>query len=1489
MKLKTNMISNARNFQRLLLTSLATVFTIFAIHINPANGQEIQFVEEFAIADDREAVLDQLIPGTQEYYFFMCLHYQNTGQLDKVEELLEPWIKRFGRSAQVQQIQNRQALLSYDENPKASLEYIQNELNLTFDHQREIPEADKNLPSKLDPKLIDVENLISDNLLVQSDTSMFEDAALPLIGDQTQTHTRLAHLLSRVRWPDFPNLVDLIAEELAHKSSRGFGAIDIHNRLTLEQLQELWEKVPRLRNDSRVVNLYLKKLRPSDDADWTHDPELEAEHLQRLWDYVETLHPAHNSLKASIRYHQLLVDQKLDRYDRDKFISYIKLPRQAVYVNEDFLKRQQEEKVHIANLNSDFRQQIQLIPVSNDERLIADYLQRLLKKPADLNEFSPYIKSEFLKKQWATANILRGTGDVEQWASMLSPEQYKSLLDRVDLEFDATNPTRFGAEDPVELKLHTKNIDKLIVKIFEINSENYYRRFGKEIDTRISLDGLVPNETLTFEYDEPPAKRSQRKFAFENLKSRGVYVIDFIGNGKSSRAIVRKGQYSSLKRITVAGHEFTIIDEDGNPVNGAELLVGGQLYTALKDADDKPTNKITVPFSTQPGMENVIIRKGDFCSLETFDHSNETYTLTAGLHVDRESLLRSRTGQVVIRPQLRLSGTPIPAGILKNVRLQITTTDLDGDNATTTKADIQLSETGESVVEFQVPPRLKDLSFKLMADIKSLSTGKQVNTLTAHGVEINLIDRTDVIQDAHLLRSGGEFLLEIRGKSGENRPKQGVTLELKSRFLKKPITVSMQSNSDGLIELGDLAGIDWIAAQCTAGPKRNWKLEPDGQTHYQSVHSAVGEIVRVAAPPELRNASRAQIGLFELRDGKIVRDAFKSIVVADGLVGLKDLPAGDYRLVFKDRQKVTTVRVTEGKRVDTTILGPTRRLETRELIPLHIRKLENEDGLKVKLGGTTSATRVHVFATRYQPRFNPIAQFDKVRDLEPAVIRPGIRRTTFMAGRKIGDEYQYILDRRYARKFVGNMLQRPALILNPFAVEEASNQTENLRQDSQFGDARDQNESDLQRKKGGSAGAVSDYKDFANLDFLKNNSVVLANLKPDEDGVVTIDLEKLGDKQHLVIVAVDMFSTVQRSFAFPAKKFETRDLRLANGFDPESNVSQSKQTEVLSVGKEFVIDDVAVAKFQSFDDLGDIYLVLQALNPHPHLAEFEFVLQWPDKTQEQKQSLYSSHACHELNFFIYKKDKPFFDSVVKPYIKNKREKTFLDHYLLGTDLTEYLEPSSFVTLNAVERILLSQRLESRRADLIQHLNELYRLRPTSRTYAGKLYDSTVAAGTIIDGNSSIDGGIQKRLQDLGGNLPSLASQWTEQRNRSVTTFKTETKTRMVPVQRTRAEQRTRNITLEDGSQVQQNYTVNVPYTENVAQNYTVQVPVESEVWYDAPITVGGAVISTPNFNMPFGGSTTTRNTDDKLLEGLLNANGVYDYNSDFNQQPRTKD
>ena len=50
-----------------------------------AAAGEVGFIEDFALARDRAASLRQLIPGTEDYYYYHCLHYLNTEQFEKAE------------------------------------------------------------------------------------------------------------------------------------------------------------------------------------------------------------------------------------------------------------------------------------------------------------------------------------------------------------------------------------------------------------------------------------------------------------------------------------------------------------------------------------------------------------------------------------------------------------------------------------------------------------------------------------------------------------------------------------------------------------------------------------------------------------------------------------------------------------------------------------------------------------------------------------------------------------------------------------------------------------------------------------------------------------------------------------------------------------------------------------------------------------------------------------------------------------------------------------------------------------------------------------------------------------------------------------------------------------------------------------------------------------------------------------------------------------
>jgi hypothetical protein len=71
----------------------------------------------------------------------------------------------------------------------------------------------------------------------------------------------------------------------------------------------------------------------------------------------------------------------------------------------------------------------------------------------------------------------------------------------------------------------------------------------------------------------------------------------------------------------------------------------------------------------------------------------------------------------------------------------------------------------------------------------------------------------------------------------------------------------------------------------------------------------------------------------------------------------------------------------------------------------------------------------------------------------------------------------------------------------------------------------------------------------------------------------------------------------------------------------------------------------------------------------------------PQLSDEEKRTRYSEFSSHELNIFLWRKDPAFFKAVVQPYLANKKDKSFIDEFLLEADLTRYLEPWSYSRLN----------------------------------------------------------------------------------------------------------------------------------------------------------------------------------------------------------------
>jgi hypothetical protein len=578
----------------ILAPAMKTLVLALLLPLAALAENEIGFIERFALAADREKALGELVPGSEEYYFFHALHYQNVRNTAKLNNLLNEWRKRTPDENEARRvILNREAILGYEKDPQGTLKYLIERLGIRHDHQRQVPDAKPDLPTSLDPAKISREVFLRDALNNDRGLqSLSQEALAALIRDQVPlTPDQRRAVLQKLQRPDVPNLVAALNADFQAEPSIGFGDLPIHRQLLISQLDEL-----RGQNigSTSFIYTYLRKLAPSADVSLEYDEAEREAWLERVWDFARGI-TSHKTLKARILYLRLDYDRKKGVYDRERFLSYLKLPRRMPYINEEFLRTYNSDWCDLdAELSDPL---ISSPPIHNDEALVRDYFLHLFatsakddSNPRDL--LAPWIEhvnDNWLKPILAEALITNGIGNPERWAPLISPTEFQALKDRVDIEFPATNAPQFLPGDDIAFDVIVKNTPKLIVKIFELNTLNFFQTQQRQLNTDLNLDGLVANSEQTHSFDGGPFGRTRQKFAFPDLKGkRGAWIIEFIGGGRSSRALIRTGQWHVLQQTGPAGDLILVLDEKNQPVKDAVAWFEGRKNSTSSASNSSP-------------------------------------------------------------------------------------------------------------------------------------------------------------------------------------------------------------------------------------------------------------------------------------------------------------------------------------------------------------------------------------------------------------------------------------------------------------------------------------------------------------------------------------------------------------------------------------------------------------------------------------------------------------------------------------------------------------------------------------------------------------------------------------------------------------------------------------------------------------------------------------------------------------------------------------
>ncbi len=1295
--------------------------------------QEIGFSERFALAQDRDAVLRELIPGTDPHFYYHCLHCQTVGKVAEARAFLDAWIAKSGLNEQTKRMQTRQFLLEYRSNSQATFDYLRSEFGINVDHSAPRKNEASELQLKLDPNVLDWNTILRSH---SSNPSAVEHVALAHLAPYLDQPATIRSWLERIDRVDCPGLLEIVERELALPDSRGFGWAAIHNLLTAQQLLDLQKRVPKLIESNAFVQARLRRIRPNDDAS-IEDREVLRDHLTALEAFVAGLPESQNSLTASVLYNRLLFDERDGNMDRERFLRYVKLPKNRPYLNQEYVARQNRRPQ--VNLGANYKGETLLDPIGDDTTLVYRYLEHFFKTDNSIDAFSSILDRDYLKKVFASTKILYGIGDPKIYYAQLSPDEQRELQSRVELKFTLNNPTYYRPSDTVRLTLDLKNIPELLVKVYRLNARNILMQRKQPIATDLDLDGLVANVEKRIAYAQSAELRHREVLEMPELVGGGVWVVDVLAGGQRSRTLIHKGHLQAMQRMTDAGDAIRIFDADGKHVPTAKVLFGAREFGPDGQGD------IVIPFGEQTTTDSLILFDGSVASVQQFVHNGENYELQAGFLLPPQSLLASSRATVAVRSNLLCNGQLISLAQLEKPILTITSTDLDGISATQTIPDLKLADNNEWTHTFLVPQRLASIVMTLSGQVLKLSSETRMTVSASHTVVLNSMAKTPQTRDFYLTQTDTGNLLEVRGRNGEPASRIAVQLEFKLFGLIPTKSVRLATNEEGLIDLGMLPNVERFKASADAISAREFELltaVPNWPANYHVLSGkpieAVWNAVDRPDPVPQKIGPNAKIfpriSLVEFRSGIVYADHSNKVLVENGLVKVNGLEPGSYRITDYHSGQSMQIRVVQGEKQGDMLVSQARLLETNRTRTVHVKNIKlTEEKLQVQLGNQDKFTRLHIVANAFEAK--PYYGTSLPAPTFPMAAAARMRIPSFyLNSLKLDEEYQYVLQRQFLSKYIGNLLPQPSVILNPWELAV----TQNASQSAAAGDP----------ISGMAPGApvpgialksrlekqLEPFDGAPEYEFLKRGSVLLTNGRCDDDGLLSVDRNAFAGLTSITVIVVHPSGSTYRTIHLPLiKAREVNDRRLAKAFSATDRLAEIESVRILPKSDKIDLGDAASTRVKIYSSIPDVFQLYRTLQKNrPEFSQFECLTRWPSLAEEQKERHYSDLACHEMNLFLLVHDPKFFDRVIRPYLANKMQKQFMDDFVLGSDVAKYVQPWRLAQLNAVERVLLAKRIASQSSSTKRWMGDLVFSLPVNSAEQSALFETGLMSLILTD-------------------------------------------------------------------------------------------------------------------------------------------------------------
>ena len=1304
------------------------------------------FVEKWVLNPDRKDTLKQLVPGTQSYFFFHALHYQQTGQKKLFTQVMNDWEMASANkktstvklNKQYHILKNRQLILDYPNKPEESIKKLSHLFNLKTDYQEPVSPKDAKIPHVLDQKKISVDAFTKVIASKDKKYTSFTDEQLirELRRYQTFDRQKRRWFLSHINRFDFPALPQLVLAELQDESHPLFHQIPGTQHLLLHHLVWLEKKFPALRNQESFVSAYLQRLQPGNEAFLEMHPNEKRAWLEKSWLYTQTLPEKYNALKGRILYHLLEDHLEHDSYPKDLFLAYCKIYAQSQKGEGSLLLAFQSSDI----LNKKFKNLIALRPIyeGDHKKLLLSYLHHLLGKNKSIVPFKKFFLAKELAEIQAESQLLVGSPP-EKWSGQLSPEVWTKLRDRTEVSLAKSNVKYWKSGDSVELLLDLKNTPELTVRLFQIDVISYIREHAENPTLAIKLDGLVPQLEKNILFNESPFVKHRYHLKLPELKGRGIWIVECISRGVSCRALVRKGGYQIATRPVPSGQEITVFDENLAPAYPATISLQSKGH--FTDYFTDKQGKVLLPRTTSKQNNFAIVSSpvehfGKVIYIKRLTHQ---YKLELLAGTDREQLIAGKSATLLIYPRLLNNNVEIPLSQLKNARISISATLHDGVTTRLSDIPLPLNQQGPIKQKISVPDGLRALDISIDAQIFRDGGRRPVSLVANKEITLNTFCDTSLIAQPLVSFTKSGWNIELLGRNGEALAQHTLPIQFFRRGFNNPVKLTLSTDSDGWIHLGELRDISRVDVLRTdfSNAQRFFPTTTDF-SYYDDLHILSREEIRLPCRPGITMENlREHFSLIRYRNGtSIPVDSMTShLRIENGEIIISDLTKGEYKLFTnteESKKQAISIFVTDGKKYGEWLISDDSIAEAFNPVPIRLayemtqqsspKKNQREKGsasnepnkMTLHLSGDMKDANVLLVGGRYYKNLDAINLVDFSLDRNPRLLRNRWLENQWSNGRKLSDELQYILTRRKAKHYVGNLLERPSLLLNPSLQEKSYSGLTGDSGGAGFGFI-----PQCMRKREGHTRfdknnhELKDPFASANFDFLAHSSVLEPNLIPDKKGNLVIDLTKYSHCQSLVVVAYNKRQTYALTIPLKRNHLFSRDLRLARSLSSKKHYVGMQTSKVLKKGESEKIQHLLDADWRIYSSLHNAFDFLASQSSSGEVQDFRDLMFWPMLPEAQREALAQQLASHEFNLFLYYKDRPWFNAHIRPMLKNKRHLTFIDRFLLDQDLSFYFDPVQYQRLNPAEKALLARKSPTMRDAIVQDLKDRYEVvKPT---------------------------------------------------------------------------------------------------------------------------------------------------------------------------------